>query len=229
MKYIVKISLILIYIGIFILINNSYSTFIVGSETPVLQQCYNAANNYKRNTQTLLNLYNALKISNNYTGQLKSNVKNVKLKNIDGVTNITTNQRNSSMNYKDIYLTNLKIKSILISGVIAIVILILIFLTKGELISKHVLIILMTILIVIIILINLFYGFSFNRNNMYLSEYNFPKPNENIASMSKLKYLERRSKCNKNPINLEQNNKEHPQVAIDINQYLTKSNNCNLK
>ena len=155
MKYIVKVSLILIYICIFILINNSYNTFMVG-ETSILQQCYNAVNSYKRNTQTLLNLYNALNITNNYTGQLKSNVKNVKLSNIDGVTNITTNQRNSSMNYKDIYLTNLKIKSILISGIIAIVILILIFLTKGELISKQVLIVLMSILIVIIIIINIF-------------------------------------------------------------------------
>ena len=148
-----------------------------------------------------------------------------KIKNLE---DITTNQRRSSMNYKDIYLTNLRIKSIYISGVVLLIIMLLILLTKEGFVSKPVLIIVMSLLLLAIILINIFYTFSFNRNNMYMNEYNFVKPSETSVELSKLDYFERRRKCNKGePVHLLNKDKKHP--YIDVEQYKTKSNKCQNK
>lgn len=199
MKYIIKVSLILVYIGIFIFINNSYSTFLLDNKN-ILQRTLEQANNYKQNTSTILALYASFAVINDYLRLQNITVDNKSNININKKDTSTTNQRINVLHDKEIYLVNLKIKSVYINSLIVLFIFGLIILAKGNIISKGVLVVLMSILFVVMLLIYIFYGFSFNRNNMYLSEYNFPKPNQAAAELSKLKYLDRMQKCGKKPL-----------------------------
>lgn len=227
MKYIISISLILIYICIFILINNSHNSFTVNKNEPILKRCMDNVQLYKQNTDTIQNLYNSLNMSNKYTNLIKNNVSSSTGGNRKHILAITTNQRHTTMNYKQMYLTSLKIKSLYIGGGIALFILFLIILTRSKLMTRQVLLILMVISIIIIILVNLFYGFSFNRNNMYMSEFNFDKPTEETANESKLRYYERLEKCGKKPLEtLLDNNKPY---HIDISKYVINPEKCKFK
>jgi hypothetical protein len=227
MKYIIRFSLILVYICIFVLINNSHDSFLIDTEPPLVRTI-NAAKLYERNTDTLVNMFNSYSTNKDYLSELHKNIKKMSTSKIKNLEDITTNQRRSSMNYKDIYLTNLRIKSIYISGVVLLIIMLLILLTKEGFLSKPVLIIVMSLLLLAIILINIFYTFSFNRNNMYMNEYNFVKPSETSVELSKLDYYERRRKCNKGePVHLLNKDKKHP--YMDVEQYKTKSNKCQNK
>jgi uncharacterized protein YxeA len=227
MKYKISISLILIYICIFILINNSHNAFTVNKNEPILKRCMDNVQLYKQNTDTIQNLYNSLNMSNKYTNLIKNNISSSTGSNRKEISSITTNQRHTTMNYKQMYLTNLKIKSVFIGGGFALLILLFIMLTTSKLITRQVLIILMVISIIIIIVVNLFYGFSFNRNNMYMSEFNFEKPTEETANMSKLKYYERLEKCGKKSLEtLLDNNKPH---HIDMSKYVINPEKCKFK
>ena len=140
MKYIIRFSLILVYICIFVLINNSHDSFLIDTEPPLVRTI-NAAKLYERNTDTLVNMFNSYSTNKDYLSELHKNIKKMSTSKIKNLEDITTNQRRSSMNYKDIYLTNLRIKSIYISGVVLLIIMLLILLTKEGFLSKPVLII----------------------------------------------------------------------------------------
>jgi hypothetical protein len=132
----------------------------------------------------------SLDILNNSIGDISNKLQNF-------YTDATTNERLYYLNIKNNHIEKRKIMSMYISLVIAVILGILLILTYFQFIPPKVTTYLYVVGIIGIVFVIVYYSLYLpgNRNSLYWSKFDFPKPSKSEVLKSELEYEKAKTKC----------------------------------